>query len=71
LDGDAIETDWRQHEPHDFPSTDLCQVLHIGCGNSQLGEYMLQSGFNDIVNVDYSEVVIKKSEWLSDRFDTI
>lgn len=62
LDGEANEKDWRQRESHEFPSSDTCRVLHIGCGNSQLGEYMLQSGFTDIVNVDYSEVVIKMSE---------
>jgi hypothetical protein len=61
-DGDANEEDRRQPMSHEFPSTELCRVLHVGCGNSQLGEFLLQSGFTDIVNVDYSEVVIKKSE---------
>ena len=45
-----------------FPLKEKCRVLHVGCGNSQLGEYMLHDGFRDIVNVDYSEVVINKSK---------
>ncbi len=34
----------------------------ISCGNSQLGEQKLIEGFTDIVNIDYSEVVVRKSE---------
>jgi hypothetical protein len=62
LDDDKKETDWKQREPYDFPLASFCRVLNVGCGNSQLGEYMLQSGFTDVVNIDYSEIVIKKSE---------
>lgn len=62
FNNDAKETDWRLKEPQDFPPMDLCRILHVGCGNSQLGECMLLSGFADIVNVDSSDVVIKKSE---------
>ncbi len=53
----------RQHEACDFPSKDSCWVLNIGCGNSQLGEQMLQGGFTDIVNIDFLDVVINKSEF--------
>ena len=56
--------DTRQYEARDFPSKERCRVLNVGCGNSHLGEQMLQSGFTDMVNVDYSEVVINKSELL-------
>jgi len=52
-----------QYEARDFPSKERCRVLNVGCGNSHLGEQMLQSGFTEIVNVDYSEVVINKSEF--------
>ena len=57
------EEDTRQHQERDFPSRGRCRVLNVGCGNSQLGEQMLMDGFMDIVNVDYSEVVIGKSEY--------
>eukprot|EP00913_Durusdinium_trenchii_P003565 g3297.t1 len=33
-------------------------VLHVGCGNSQLGRLLHNAGFQHVVNVDYSEVVI-------------
>ncbi|KAL7543286.1 hypothetical protein ACHAXR_012604 [Thalassiosira sp. AJA248-18] len=45
-----------------FPSKERCRVLHVGCGNSQLGEQLLNDGFMDVVNVDYSEVLIKKMQ---------
>lgn len=31
-------------------------VLHVGCGNSQLGRLLHNAGFQHVVNVDYSEV---------------
>jgi 2-polyprenyl-3-methyl-5-hydroxy-6-metoxy-1,4-benzoquinol methylase len=34
--------------------------LIIGCGNSNLGIDMKNDGFENIVNIDYSEVVINK-----------
>ncbi|KAL3761850.1 hypothetical protein ACHAWU_009015 [Discostella pseudostelligera] len=73
VDGEANEKDWKQRESQEFPSSDTCRVLHIGCGNSQLGEYMLQSGFTDIVNVDYSEVVIKmmQEKYNDDYFEEL
>ena len=56
------EDDARQlSSPHIFPTKENCKVLNVGCGNSQLGEHMLLSGFSDVVNVDYSEVVIQQS----------
>ncbi|XP_066117257.1 eEF1A lysine and N-terminal methyltransferase [Saccopteryx bilineata] len=50
---------------------DLCGVLHkyikprekvlvIGCGNSELSEQLYDVGYQDIVNIDISEVVIKQ-----------
>ena len=61
------EDDARQSSsPHllpvlSFPTKENCKVLNVGCGNSQFGEHMLLSGFSNIVNVDYSEVVIQQS----------
>ncbi len=58
-----------EFEPIDFPPRDQCRVYHVGCGNSQLGEIMLRHGFSDVVNVDYSEVVIEKmKQKYSDEF---
>lgn len=68
-DEDEEEEEQEQHDESSinsrfvaFPLKEKCRVLHVGCGNSQLGEYMLHDGFRDIVNVDYSEVVINKSK---------
>lgn len=38
------------------------RVLHLGCGNSEVGAHLLKKGYNNIVNVDNSFVLIKKSE---------
>jgi 2-polyprenyl-3-methyl-5-hydroxy-6-metoxy-1,4-benzoquinol methylase len=45
-----------------YPSKEKCRVLNVGCGNSQLSEFMVHDGWFDVVNIDYSEVVINKSE---------
>ena len=34
------------------------KILHIGCGNSTLSVSLYEEGFENITNVDYSEVVI-------------
>uniref|UniRef100_A0A673U721 eEF1A lysine and N-terminal methyltransferase n=1 Tax=Suricata suricatta TaxID=37032 RepID=A0A673U721_SURSU len=36
------------------------QVLVIGCGNSELSEQLYDVGYQDIVNIDISEVAIKQ-----------
>nr|XP_006128863.2 methyltransferase-like protein 13 [Pelodiscus sinensis] len=38
----------------------MSQVLVVGCGNSELSEQMYDVGYQDIMNVDISEVVIKQ-----------
>eukprot|EP00928_Gymnodinium_smaydae_P012080 TRINITY_DN14399_c0_g2_i2.p2 TRINITY_DN14399_c0_g2~~TRINITY_DN14399_c0_g2_i2.p2 ORF type:complete len:230 (+),score=51.30 TRINITY_DN14399_c0_g2_i2:1037-1726(+) len=34
------------------------RVLHVGCGNSGLGRFLVDRGVLDVTNVDYSDVVI-------------
>ncbi|KZT25251.1 S-adenosyl-L-methionine-dependent methyltransferase [Neolentinus lepideus HHB14362 ss-1] len=36
------------------------RILMLGCGNSRLSEQMYNDGYNNIVNVDYSSVVIQQ-----------
>ncbi len=45
-----------------FPQRKDMKILNVGCGNSLLGEGLLKKKFNNIVNVDYSPALIKKSE---------
>lgn len=47
-------------EKQAFPHSN--RVLIIGCGNSKLGEDMLQDGFKQITNVDFSSVVIRQMQ---------
>lgn len=35
------------------------QILNIGCGNSRMSEEMYDDGFINIMNIDYSQVVVK------------
>jgi len=35
------------------------KILHLGCGNSCLGVDLYQRGFRNIVNIDYSPIVIE------------
>ena len=39
------------------------RILHLGCGNSEVGAQLLKRGYNNIVNVDNSYVLVKKSEY--------
>lgn len=45
---------------HEFPMLQRARVLNVGCGNSELGANMLHNGFANVVNVDWSEVVIRE-----------
>eukprot|EP01112_Ceratiomyxa_fruticulosa_P010058 TRINITY_DN2644_c0_g1_i2.p1 TRINITY_DN2644_c0_g1~~TRINITY_DN2644_c0_g1_i2.p1 ORF type:complete len:206 (+),score=38.36 TRINITY_DN2644_c0_g1_i2:634-1251(+) len=38
------------------------RMLHIGCGNSKLSEDLYLGGFKQIVNIDFSDTVIKDME---------
>ncbi|GAW79272.1 hypothetical protein, conserved [Plasmodium gonderi] len=37
-----------------------CLIINAGCGNSNLSYELLQDGFKNIVNIDYSDIVINK-----------
>lgn len=42
------------HVPRD------ARVLHVGCGNSLLGEAMYDAGWREILNIDYAPSVIEQ-----------
>lgn len=53
--------------PTKFPPRETSRVLILGCGNSALGQDMLQNGWTGgITNVDFSKVVI---EQMKERYD--
>lgn len=66
IDDEGIMTIPFYHEESrgdvNFPKRKDMKILNVGCGNSLLGEGLLKKKFNNIVNVDYSPVLIKKSE---------
>jgi ubiquinone/menaquinone biosynthesis C-methylase UbiE len=43
-----------------FPSHEKCRVLILGCGNSPLGSDMLDDGWKNITNIDFSSIVIEQ-----------
>jgi SAM-dependent methyltransferase len=58
-----------------FPKSS--KIIHLGCGNSELGHFLYQNGWTNICNVDYSPSVISLMktryplmEWIvADIFD--
>ncbi|XP_047095451.1 EEF1A lysine methyltransferase 4-like isoform X2 [Lolium rigidum] len=57
--------DWYQAYPALRPILRACvptssRVLMLGCGNSLLSEDMVKDGYEDIVNMDISSVVIEQ-----------
>jgi len=57
--------DWYQAYPALRPILRACvptasRVLMLGCGNSLLSEDMVKDGYQDIVNIDISSVVIEQ-----------
>uniref|UniRef100_A0A1D1YMH8 Endothelin-converting enzyme 2 n=1 Tax=Anthurium amnicola TaxID=1678845 RepID=A0A1D1YMH8_9ARAE len=61
---DAGPFDWYQKYGPLAPLLDLYlrrrhRALLVGCGNSALGEEMVNDGYEDIVNIDISSVVIE------------
>ncbi|KAJ8500533.1 hypothetical protein OPV22_011085 [Ensete ventricosum] len=56
--------DWYQKYPSLAPLFDRYLLRHhrlllVGCGNSALGESMVDDGYQDVVNIDISSVVIE------------
>ena len=44
-------------------------ILNVGCGNSRLSEEMYDDGYTNIVNIDFSGVVIKQmQEFYKDKY---
>ncbi|XP_074568136.1 uncharacterized protein LOC141824706 [Curcuma longa] len=66
--------DWYQKYQSLGPLFDLYlrrhhRLLLVGCGNSALGESMVDDGYQDVVNIDISSVVIEAmQEKYSDKF---
>ncbi|TFK74971.1 S-adenosyl-L-methionine-dependent methyltransferase [Pluteus cervinus] len=45
---------------HDLIPNKSARILMLGCGNSKLSEEMWEDGYRNIVNIDYSSVVVQK-----------
>lgn len=66
---DETEKDWLLNfeqlkeilQPHITPKS---RILLVGCGNSSLSQNLYDSGFENLVNLDYSSVVIEKMRLL-------
>lgn len=60
--GDAIRVHRTQIlKSNHFPPKAECRVLILGCGNSTLGEEMMQDGWlGPITNLDFSDVLIEQ-----------
>ncbi|URD93333.1 Thiopurine S-methyltransferase (TPMT) [Musa troglodytarum] len=61
---DPATFDWYQKYPSLAPLFDRYLLRHhrlllVGCGNSALGESMVDDGYQDVVNIDISSVVIE------------
>ncbi|TFK39915.1 S-adenosyl-L-methionine-dependent methyltransferase [Crucibulum laeve] len=48
------------HLIHDLVPDKSSRILMLGCGNSRLSEEMWEDGYKNIVNTDYSNVVIEQ-----------
>ena len=50
---------WAEIEPHILPLLKPeHRILHVGCGNSEMGERLYDRGFKHVVNMDFSAQVI-------------
>ncbi|KAG9459913.1 hypothetical protein H6P81_004421 [Aristolochia fimbriata] len=61
---DPAPFDWYQKYPALAPLFQLYlrhhhRILLVGCGNSTLGDDMVKDGYQDVVNIDISSVVIE------------
>ncbi|EUD65048.1 hypothetical protein C922_04559 [Plasmodium inui San Antonio 1] len=59
-------------QPHNQRINKNCLLINLGCGNSHLSYELFQDGFRNIVNLDYSDVVIQKmKQKFGDKMDFI
>ncbi|KAL4256993.1 S-adenosyl-L-methionine-dependent methyltransferase superfamily protein [Pleurotus pulmonarius] len=47
---------------HEIIPDKSARILMLGCGNSKLPEEMYDDGYKNIVNIDYSQVIIDKMQ---------
>eukprot|EP00741_Cyanophora_paradoxa_P001832 tig00000507_g1775.t1 len=47
-------------EKHLRPYGAAARILHLGCGNSALGDQLYEAGYKSVVNLDFSEVCIER-----------
>eukprot|EP01119_Soliformovum_irregulare_P002748 TRINITY_DN13002_c0_g1_i1.p1 TRINITY_DN13002_c0_g1~~TRINITY_DN13002_c0_g1_i1.p1 ORF type:complete len:221 (+),score=38.61 TRINITY_DN13002_c0_g1_i1:31-693(+) len=57
-----------EHLKKIIPVSTTNKILHVGCGNSELGERMWQDDLGNIVNVDYSPSGI---DYMMKRFESL
>ncbi|KAF5355280.1 hypothetical protein D9758_006080 [Tetrapyrgos nigripes] len=67
-EADGSSFDWFKsysdiaHIIHELIPERASRILMLGCGNSKLSEEMYEDGYKNIVNIDYSAVVIEQMQ---------
>lgn len=62
--GNSFDTELFAHLPSSLSQP---SILHLGCGNSALGERLYKKGYHKVVNVDYSPTCISL---MQERYNT-